>query len=175
MTGLRLRPGIALDRVHERRRAPRRARGEAGIVGGVEMLPLGVLIFAVGALVVLNLWALVDAKLAVSSASREAIRTMSESSDVEAGMVSGDAAAHRVISGGGRNLERFSMSWTAADRGAGTAELSRCLRLAARATYQVPALAVPWIGALGSVEVSATSSELVDPYRDGLPGVACAA
>jgi hypothetical protein len=34
---------------------------------------------------------------------------------------------------------------------------------------------VPWVGALGSVEVTAASSELVDPYRDGLPGVACAA
>jgi hypothetical protein len=139
------------------------------------MLPLGILIFAVGALVVLNLWALVDAKLAVSSASREAIRTMSESSAVEDGMVSGDAAARRVISGGGRNLERFSMSWTTADGSADAPELSRCLRLVARASYRVPALAVPWVGALGSVEVTAASSELVDPYRDGLPGVACAA
>ncbi|MEA3215504.1 MAG: hypothetical protein QOJ19_1660 [Acidimicrobiia bacterium] len=144
-------------------------------MGGVEMLPLGILIFAVGALVVLNLWALVDAKLAVSSASREAIRTMSESSAVESGMVSGDAAARRVISEGGRNLERFAMSWTTADGSADARELSRCLRLVARASYRVPAVAVPWVGALGSVEVTAASSELVDPYRDGLPGVACAA
>lgn len=145
------------------------------MVGGVEMLPLGILIFAVGALVVLNLWALVDAKLAVSGASREAIRTMSESSAIEDGMVSGDAAARRVISRGCRTLDRFSMRWTTADGSTGTPELTRCLRVVARASYNVPAIAVPWVGALGSVEVNATSSELIDPYRDGLPGVACAA
>jgi hypothetical protein len=37
----------------------------------------------------------------------------------------------------------------------------------------VPALTIPWIGGLGSgIEVTSSHSELVDPYRSGVPGSA---
>lgn len=141
------------------------------MVGGVEMLPLGVLIFVVGALAVSNIWALIDAKLIVSSAAREAVRTLVEAEDLESGVAAGEAAARRVMAGGGRHPDRFALAWTG--RADGTASLARCARVGAKATYRMPALAVPWLGGMGEVLVSGTASELVDPYRDGLAGVAC--
>ena len=41
-------------------------RDERGQVGNVEVLPFGVLIFVVGALLVSNAWAVIDARMAVA-------------------------------------------------------------------------------------------------------------
>ena len=54
---------------------PRVRRREQGFVAGGEVLPFGVLIFVLGTLLLVNAWAVIDAKFAVSSASREAART----------------------------------------------------------------------------------------------------
>jgi hypothetical protein len=41
------------------------------------------------------------------------------------------------------------------------------------ATYEVPALTFPWIGGFGDgIAVTSSHSELVDPYRSGVPGSA---
>ncbi|MBA2283441.1 MAG: hypothetical protein H0W25_19710, partial [Acidimicrobiia bacterium] len=55
--------------------ARRLHRDERGQMGGIEALPFGLLIFVVGALLVANAWAVIDAKLAVTAAAREAART----------------------------------------------------------------------------------------------------
>jgi hypothetical protein len=150
--------------------APGRARGEAGIVGGVEMLPLGLLVFVAGALVVANLWALVDTKLSVSSAAREAVRTFVEAPDATSGASAAEDAAGRVAGGSGRDPGRVSIEWAAAGRD----ELTRCARVVATVRYDLPALSVPWLGAFGrSTQVWGTATELVDPYRDGIAGAAC--
>jgi hypothetical protein len=42
-----------------------------------------------------------------------------------------------------------------------------------RATYEVPAIHLPWIGGFGhGFDVSSTHTELIDPYRSGLPTMA---
>ena len=61
--------------------------GEAGQVAGIEVLPFAVLVFVIGGLLLVNAWAVVDAKMAASAAAREAARTYAE---IPAGM---DAAA----------------------------------------------------------------------------------
>jgi phenylalanyl-tRNA synthetase beta chain len=53
-------------------RAPRLG-GDGGQVAGIEALPFGVLIFVVGALLITNLWAVIDTKIAVDAAAREAV------------------------------------------------------------------------------------------------------
>jgi hypothetical protein len=138
------------------------------------MLPLGVLIFAVGTLVVVNLWALIDAKLSVSAASREAIRTVVEAPDLESGIARGEMAARQAMSRGGGRPERLELTWRSGSGSDTDTDFTRCRRLIVRASYRMPALALPWLGGLGAVDVNGTASELVDPYRDGLSGVACA-
>lgn len=147
-----------------------RFRGQAGVVGGVEVLPLGVLIFAVGTLFVTNVWAMVDAKLSVSAASREAIRTLVEAPDLETGLARAEQAARQAMTRGGPHPDGLQLNWS----DGGGSEFARCVRLTVRASYHMPAVALPWVGGLGALEVTSMSSELVDPYRDGLAGVACA-
>jgi hypothetical protein len=50
---------------------------------------------------------------------------------------------------------------------------TRCARATFTASYDVPVLNLPWIGGFGSgLDVSSRHSELIDPYRDGVPGSA---
>jgi hypothetical protein len=145
--------------------------GEDGVVGGVEMLPFGLLVFVAGALVVANLWALVDTKLSVSSAAREAVRTFVEAPDATSGAEAAEEAARRVAGGSGRDTSRVMVEWA----GVGRDQLTRCARIVVTVHYDLPALSVPWLGGVGrGTRVSGTATELVDPYRDGIAGVACA-
>ena len=157
-----------------------RAHGERGVVGGVEVLPLALLVFTAGMLLVMNAWAIVDARLAVAGAAREAVRTAVEAPDPTDAFSSGETAARQHFAGSGRDGDRLAITWSSGgsdgDRATGPATFGRCQRLVATASYVVPAVAVPWIGGLGhAATVSATASELVDPLRDGVPGVACGA
>jgi hypothetical protein len=143
-------------------------------VGGVEVLPFGILIFVVGTLFVVNVWAVVDAKFAVDAAAREATRHYveaevvgpSDASSAEAAAVEAGLAA---LAAHGRNPSRASVARR--DRG----PYVRCARVTFTASYQVPALTLPWIGGFGNgFDVTSSHSELVDPFRDGVPGDASA-
>jgi hypothetical protein len=58
---------------------------DAGMVGGIETLPFGLLVFVVGSLLVAQAWAVVDAKLAVDAAASRAATAARSSSRVAAG------------------------------------------------------------------------------------------
>ena len=60
---------------------PSRLAGDAGQVGGIEVLPFGFLVFISVTLLLANAWAVIDSKLATTSASREAVRTFVEAAD----------------------------------------------------------------------------------------------
>ena len=60
------------------REQPRRCRGDDGFVGGTEGILFGVVVFVFGTLILFNAWAVIDAKMAVSSAARETARTLVE-------------------------------------------------------------------------------------------------
>ncbi len=144
---------------------------EAGQVGGIKVLPLAVLVFVVGTLLVANAWAVVDAKLVAGTAEREAARTFAEAAgdggDAAAWALA-DRAAGDAFSAGGKRPERASIEIAQGGR------LLRCERIVVRASYRVPALTVPWIGGFGAgIEVAARHGELVDPYRSGLDGPGC--
>ena len=113
-------------------------------MGGIEVLPFGMLIFVVGTLLVANAWAVVDAKLAVDAAAREAARTFVEGD----GRPAGDAAARRrrreAIAGHGRDPGRLVLELRAP---AGLRPLRRSSTVGA--TYPVPAVPLPWIGGVG--------------------------
>ena len=143
-----------------------RWRGDSGQVAGIEALPFGVLIFVVGALLVTNVWGVIDAKLAATSAAREAARAFVEAPDAPAADDSAARAASEAIAAHGRSPDRLVL-----DRLAGT--FTRCERVTFQASYPVPAIALPWIGGLGEMfTASARHSEIVDPFRSGLEGTA---
>lgn len=146
-----------------------RLRDETGAVGGFEALPFGFLVFVAGSLLLVNAWAVVDGKLAASAAAREAARTFAESpGPAGAAVVEAERAAASAIEGHGRDPDRMEVDWAEPVR------FTRCARATVTVTYRVPTLSVPWIGAFGDgvIETSARHSEVVDPYRTGVPGEA---
>jgi Flp pilus assembly protein TadG len=151
------------------RRAGLDWRDDRGQVGGIEVLPFGLLIFVVGSLLIANAWGVVDAKLAVTSAAREAVRAYVEAPDSGAAQAEAQAAARTAIDGHGRNGTRARIEFQHLD----DRPYARCTRAVVTVSYPVPAIALPFIGGYGDAfEVSARQSEIVDPYRSGLPGEA---
>jgi hypothetical protein len=144
--------------------SPARARGDGGYVGGIEVLPFGLLVFLVGALLVANAWAVVDARLAAGSAAREAARTYVETVEGDAGEATAAAriAAVDALTGHGRNVD--DMGFTISPAGA----VARCQRVDVTVSYRIRAVTVPFVGGLGDATVSVTHSEIIDPFRDNV-------
>ena len=143
--------------------------GERGQVAGIEALPFGLLLFVAGALLLVNIWGVVDTKFAADTAAREAVRYVAE------------------VAGGGRSDDRIRAEATRvarqafADHGkqqplavelrADRDDLQRCARVTARVETVVPAIRLPFFGGFGEAfDVVATHSELVDPARSGVVG-----
>lgn len=146
-------------------RTGRRGRGEDGQVGGLEALVFGVLVFVLGTLVVANAWGVIDAKMAVTSAAQQAARAFVQAPSEQVANQEAQAAATQALVDAGRDPSRMSVVVI------GT--LERCSRVVAVVRYRVPLAAVPLLGGLGSGFVASSQhSELVDPYRTGLPGQA---
>jgi hypothetical protein len=143
--------------------------GDHGQVAGIEVLPFGMLIFVVGSLLVANAWAVVDARLAVASAAREAARAYVEAPDPNAAHEAATIAARHTVEGHGRNPDRLRLGI----EHDGGRPWGRCVRIRAVGHYPVPALTLPWIGGYGRAFLAtATHSEIIDPYRSGLAGEA---
>lgn len=130
----------------------------------MEVIPFGVLTFVVGALLIANAWAVVDAKMAVSAAAREATRAYVEAPSEGDADLMARAAATAAFAGGGRNATDLDLQQTE-----GT--FARCQTVRWQATYHIPALVVPWVGGFGAgFTATASHAEVVDPYRTGVPG-----
>jgi hypothetical protein len=139
---------------------------ERGQVGGLEALVFGVLVFVAGVLVVSNAWGVIDAKLAASSAAREAARAYVEAPSADEAARAADDAARQAMTGHGRSAARTDVAQL---EGA----FVRCSRVTFEVSYPVPLVRVPFLGDAGAGFVArARHSEVVDPYRRGLPGTA---
>lgn len=148
-----------------RRGLHRLHRDERGQLGGLEAIPFGFLVLVVGALLAASAWAVVDTKLAVVSAAREAARTFVEAESAAAAVEAGTAAAEEAMANHGRRGP-VEVAFHQPDG------FERCALVTAEVRYQVPAVPLPWVGGLGTTTVSARHSERVDPFRDGIPGEA---
>jgi hypothetical protein len=151
---------------------------DRGQAGGIEAIPFGLLIFVVGALLVANAWAVVDAKFAVDAAARQATHTFVEAevgpggSTADAERAAGEAGLES-LEAHGRDPSEATVGLTGLEGSGGQAGFSRCARVTFTATYEVPALTIPWIGGFGNgFDVTSSYTELVDPYRSGVPGSA---
>lgn len=134
---------------------------------GVEALAFGVLIFVVGSLLVVNAWGVVDAKIASSAAAREAGRVLVESPAGTATQALAEQVARSTLRGHGKDAARLDGVDIAGS-------IARCERLRVTVRYTVPTITLPWIGGLGSgaLDVASSHTEIVDPFRSGLPGEA---
>ena len=139
---------------------------ERGQAGGLEALVFGLLLFVSGTLVIASVWGAVDAKFAAAQAARQAARTFVETgTDPAAADAAARDAATAALSGHHRAL--------GADISVDGDGYRRCGRVTYRVTVPVRVVVVPFIArATTGFRISSQHSELVDPYRAGLPGEA---
>ena len=131
------------------------------------MLPFGVLIFVIGALLVTNAWGVVDAKIAADAAAREAVRAYVEAPDAAAATTDARQAAAATMVAHGRRADLLTLSI----RRAGDVAFGRCVPVTVDVHYPVPAVVLPWIGGYGhAFDVHAHHTERIDPFRSGLAG-----
>jgi hypothetical protein len=131
----------------------------------VEVLPFGVLIFVVGSLLVLNTWAVIDAKLAITAGAREGARAVAEAPMGAEATAVATAAAHAALTAQGRDVASSTISVAGA--------VERCSEVEVTMTYRIPAIVLPWGAGFGDgFTVRSVASELVDPLRSGVAGVA---
>ena len=144
----------------------RRLHRDEGFAAGGEMLAFGVLVFVIGTLMILSAWQVVDAKFAAASAAREATRVYVESAGgADDARRQATAVAMEALTAHGlstANVREFSLD----------GPLERCARVRARVVYRVPGLVLPWVSGVGTVDVRADHSEIVDPLRSGVEGEA---
>jgi Flp pilus assembly protein TadG len=152
-----------------RRRDWRDWRDDRGQVGGIEVLAFGFLVLVAGTLLMVNAWAVVDAKFAVTSAAREAARAYVEAPDETTARAAAEERAREALRAHGRDDASRTAVVVDAPEGFG-----RCRPVRVTVSYAVPALTVPFVGGFGEpFTTSATHGEVVDPYRDGLPEGGC--
>jgi len=139
-----------------------RPAAEDGAIGGLEVLPFGVLIFVVGTLLIANAWGVVDAKLATGAAAREAVRAFVETPQgQDASLRARDAAVTALRAQGRQGPVDVRLR---------PGDFRRCSPVTYEVGYEIPGIAVPWIGGLGTTQVRSTATEVVDPLRAGVPG-----
>lgn len=141
---------------------------DSGQVGGVEVLSFGFLIFVSVTLIIVNAWGVVDAKLAVTSAAREAVRAYVETNGENAANVAAIQQALETLDSYGRGGHRATVNSPVVD-----GLYRRCGRVTVTVSYDLPTVAVPFIGGFGSLQpVTSTFTEVIDPFRSGLDGIA---
>jgi hypothetical protein len=140
---------------------------DAGQVAGIEVLPFGILIFVIGALLIGSSWAVIDTKMAVNAATREGVRTFVEADDPVSGTTNGTRVAREAIAGYGRNPDKLRVD--PPDYHGGS--FRRCNLVTIHASYPAPLIALPLIGSHGEAfTVTSSHTEMIDPYRSGLGG-----
>jgi hypothetical protein len=139
-----------------------RLADEAGVAGGFEVLPFGLLVLVVGTLLLVNAWAVVDSNLAAGAAAREAVRAVVEGDGTAGSMADAESVAAEALAGQGKDPARMALTWSGG--------VSRCAPVTATVSYRVPLVAVPWVRAfsVGELTTRARHTEVVDPYRGGL-------
>lgn len=141
----------------------RRHDDEGGQVGGVEAVVFGVLVLVLGTLGVATAWGVVDAKLATTSAAREAARTYVEGDGSAAGWDAADRRGREAFADAGHDPASLTIARP-------SAPFVRCSAVTVEASSPVELPRVPLLRPVARrIVVRASHTELVDPYRAGLP------
>ena len=138
-------------------------RDERGMVAGGESLALGTLILLVGALVLVNVWSVVETRTAIDAAAREYLRAYTRSDDQRTAMAAGDWAARMTLTARGTPLRDLRIDVPRPD------QFGPCGRAQVTLTAIVPAARLPLLGELSAAEVAVTHSELIGAHEEVTP------
>lgn len=137
----------------------------------MEVLPFGLLIFVGGALLIVNIWGVVDAKFATDAAARESARWVVEAAGRSTSPDALRAGATRVAADTLADHGRHGPATVQV--GPTGAAFVRCERIEVTVAIEVPVIRLPFMGGFGNAfDVRATRGELIDPTRSGVDGLA---
>ena len=145
-------------------------RSADGFVAGLEALAFGVLVFVVGTLILVNGWAVIDAKFATNAAAREAVRAVVETpgggshTDLQLRQLA-LTAAQQASAAHGYAPGTVSITPRTAS---GTLSQVRCEAVRIEASIEVRATILPGIDGPGTRTVASVHEEIIDPFRSGL-------
>ncbi|MEI7887439.1 MAG: hypothetical protein WCJ04_08610 [Actinomycetes bacterium] len=138
-------------------------RNERGAVGGGEGVIFGMLILVAGTLVILNLWSVLNTRMALDAAASEYLRTYTEQQNFFQARVVGEAAARESLTQRGISPSRVAIQPTEPEG------FGPCAQAEVQLSTQVPWIRVPFIGGSGTTTVRVTQSELIDAHREVTP------
>jgi hypothetical protein len=131
---------------------------------GAEVLFFAFVILLSLTLVIVNAWAVIDAKFMVTGSAREGAHAYIESADQDTARSAAVRSADAAITRAGGRLDRRVATQV-------DGFFERCGRVTVTVRYRIPSVRVPALGfSLGTREVSSSHTEIVDPYRSGLAG-----
>ena len=139
-----------------RRRTPSRPCDERG-QAGIETIPLGILVFVGGMLLVVNVWSVLDARMTVDSAARDYLRAYTNATTGAVGRAAGESAVRSTVASRGRRDAGVAIH-------APSEAFGPCHPATVSVTLSLPAVRIPFLGSIGTTEVSSTETELVAPY-----------
>lgn len=141
-----------------------RRRGQGGVLAGSDGLLFGMLVLVAGSLLVLHLWATVDARAALDAAAREYLRTYTEQVDAAEAATTAERAARDALRARGA-------TWAGASIEAPSpAAFGPCAPATVSMTVELPAVSLPFLDGLGARVVTVEHTELIDAHRDLAPG-----
>jgi hypothetical protein len=141
-------------------------RREEGFVAGLEALAFGVLVLVVGTLVIVNAWAVIDARFATSAAAREAVRAVTQAPEL--GLPEAQLA-QRARSAAAQALAAHGYE-RAPELIGPPLRQARCAIVEVTVALDVVPTILPWVRQPPTYRVASTHSEVVDPFRAGLDG-----
>jgi hypothetical protein len=139
---------------------------EAGMVAGLEALAFGVLVFVVGTLIVVNAWAVIDARFATAAAAREAVRVVVEAPEV--GLTSAELE-QRARAAAAQALAAHGYERRPVLSGPRLVQ-ARCATVDITVELAVVPTILPWVAQPPSYRVASRHAEVIDPFRAGLDG-----
>ena len=141
-------------------------REQDGFTAGLDALAFGVLVFVFGTLLVVNAWAVVDARFATSAAAREAVRAVvqADRTDLSPAQLEerARAAAQQAFLAHGYTAPPVLTDTSVS--------LTRCATVAVTVALEVRPTIVPGLVQRGAYTVRSSHAEVVDPFRSGLDG-----
>ena len=133
-------------------------RGQAGaeVIAGCIVLVIG-LVFVFS-----NLWMVLDAKMAVSGAARNAAQAYVEANSQQGAESAAQTEVRELLA------PRFAGRWNAETT---IGRFERCQPISVEVSVTLPLIAVPFLGSVGGTKtVSARHASRIDPFRSGVPG-----
>lgn len=136
------------------------------MVAGLEALAFGVLVLLVGTLVVVNAWAVIDARFATAAAAREAVRAVVEAPEPA---LSATRLEQRARSAAAQAFAAHGYERPPEVSGPPLRQ-ARCATVEITVGVEVVPTLLPWLDQPPSYRVASTHREVVDPFRAGLAG-----